>query len=253
MESDKKESYFITHKKDIQAAFSQINDGVKQYLPSICESNKVDLICGDAQTELDKLIPQLPDIGDKSVELDESMIMIAICISYYKAFKKQKLSAEVLGKMLYDLRAFQFAQMTEDEKNATTNEMFSSKRLDEQKEWATWSLKCTHPYNWAAKFIEGDDKSFDYGTDYIECGVAKVCHKFEADELVPFICLMDLLESHELGLGLHRSKTLADGDNLCDFRFKRGRSTNRTWDTEIERIRKLISNPSYEPVLKGHL
>ena len=253
MEPDNHNSYFVIHKKEIEGAFNEITEGVKQYLPSICDPKIAEAICKDAQKELKIIIPQLPDIGDKSAELDESMIMIAICISYYRAFTKHNLSVELLGKMLYDLRSFQFSEMSESEKKATADEFFSSKRLQEQKEWATWSLKCTYPYNWAAKFINGDGKEFDFGTDYKECGVAKVCHKFKADELVPFICLMDLLESDILGLGLVRTKTLADGDNLCDFRFKRGRATNRSWDTEIDKIRKLINTPSYTPVLKGQL
>ncbi|MFK5855340.1 MAG: L-2-amino-thiazoline-4-carboxylic acid hydrolase [Bacteroidota bacterium] len=253
MKSNKQMSYFILHKEEIMAAFGEINKGVKQYLPSICNQAKADLICKDAQLELDKLIPHLPDIGESNNELNEGMIMVAISISYYKVFVRQKLSVELLGKMLYDLRAFQFSEMTEEEKNAITDETFSSKRLNEQRLWTKWSLKCIYPYNWAAQFVEGDGKEFDYGTDYVECGVVKVCHKFGADKVIPFICLMDLLESNVLGLGLQRTKTLADGDNICDFRFKRGRPTNRTWDTEIEKIRKLINNPSYTPILKGHL
>ena len=229
-----------------------LNEGVKQYLPSICDADTADTICKDAQEELETLIPQLPDIGDKSAELTEGVGAIAVCLAYYKLFKRHDLSVEALGKMLYDLRSYQFSQMTEEQKQAQADEMFSSKRLEEMEKWAAWSQKCAYPYNWAAHYVEGDGKTCDFGADYFECGIAKICHKFGADDLVPFICLLDMLESKTFGLGLHRTKTLADGDNICDFRFKRGRPTEQDWDSEIDRIRKLISSPSYEPVLKGH-
>ena len=253
METTNKKTYFVAHSDEIVAIFQEINEGVKQYLPSICDAATAEAICSDTQRELEKLIPELPDIGDKSDELNEGVAAIAVGIAYYRSFKQQKMSVESLGKMLYDLRAYQYSEMTEEQKKAQADEAFSSKRLNEQKEWTKWSQKYIYPYNWAAHYVEGDGKEFDYGTDYVECGIAKICHKFEADDLVPFICLLDLLESNILGLGLARTKTLADGDNICDFRFKRGRTTDRNWDTEIGRIRKLISSPSYEPVLKGHI
>ena len=253
METTNKQTYFVTHSAEIVAIFQEINEGVKQYLPTICDVATAKVICCEAQEDLERLIPQLPDIGDKSEELNEGVAAIAVCIAYYRSFKRQKMSVELLGKMLYDLKVYQYSEMTEEQKKARADEMFSSKRLNEQKKWAKWSQKCIYPYNWAAHYVEGDDKGFDYGTDYVECGIAKICHKFEADDLVPFICLLDLLESDVFGLGLARTKTLADGDNVCDFRFKRGRTTNRNWDTEIERIKKLLRSPSYEPVLKGHI
>ncbi|MCD4784344.1 MAG: L-2-amino-thiazoline-4-carboxylic acid hydrolase [Candidatus Eremiobacteraeota bacterium] len=253
MESKTNQTFFVAHEKEIMALFNEINEGVKQYLPSICDKTVAEAICSEAEGELEKLIPQLPDIGDKSLELDNGVSSVAVGIAYYKSFKRRGISIELLGKMLYDLRTFQLNEMTEEQRKAIADEMFSTKRLSEFKEWATWSQKCLYPYNWMAYYIEGDGEEFDYGADYVECGVAKICHKFKADELVPFICLLDLLESRSLGLGLVRTKTLAMGDNVCDFRFKRGRPTTQGWDTEIDKIRKLISLPSYEPVLKGHL
>ncbi len=253
METTNKQTYFVKHREEIVEMFQGFNEGVKQYLPSICDAATAEAICSDTQGELEILIPQLPDIGDKNDELNEGVATIAVCLAYYKSFKRQEMTVESLGKMLYDLRTYQFSEMTEEQKKAQADEMFSSKRLNEQKEWAKWSQKCLYPYNWTAYYVEGDCGEFDYGTDYVECGVAKICHKFKADDLVPFICLLDLLESKTFGLGLTRTKTLADGDNVCDFRFKRGCPTDRNWETEISRIRKLIKDPSYEPILKGHL
>ncbi len=81
MKSDNQKSYFVIHKKVIEGAFNEITEGVKQYLPSICDPAIATAICTDAHKELNIIIPQLPDIGDKSTELGESMFMIAICMS----------------------------------------------------------------------------------------------------------------------------------------------------------------------------
>ena len=46
-----------------------------------------------------------------------------------------------------------------------------------------------------------------------------------ADEFVPYMCATDIPESKYGGLGLKRTKTLAEGADKCDFRYKKGPST----------------------------
>jgi hypothetical protein len=42
---------------------------------------------------------------------------------------------------------------------------------------------------------------------------------------MPYICAMDIVMSKYGDLGLHRTRTLADGCGVCDFRYKAGRDT----------------------------
>lgn len=39
------------------------------------------------------------------------------------------------------------------------------------------------------------------------------------------LCAMDIIMSKYGNLGLHRTKTLVNGDNICDFRYKAGKDT----------------------------
>jgi len=73
-------------------------------------------------------------------------------------------------------------------------------------------------------FIEGN-KEFDLGMDFIECGIRKLFHEHDADEFTPYLCAMDILMSDKGNLGLHRTGTLAEGGDKCDFRYKAGRET----------------------------
>lgn len=75
-------------------------------------------------------------------------------------------------------------------------------------------------------FIPGDGITFDYGVDYLECASCKFLAKQGAPELAPYLCPVDVLYSEALGWGLTRTKTLAEGADKCDFRFKKGGSTN---------------------------
>ena len=46
-----------------------------------------------------------------------------------------------------------------------------------------------------------------------------------ADELAPYMCLSDYVVSQTFGRGLVRYKTVAEGAEVCDFRYKQGRET----------------------------
>lgn len=59
----------------------------------------------------------------------------------------------------------------------------------------------------------------------IQSGICKFHHAQGADELAPYLCLSDHVVSEAFDRGLVRYKTLAEGADVCDFRYKNGRAT----------------------------
>ena len=86
------------------------------------------------------------------------------------------------------------------------------------------------------RFLPGDGKTFDAGYDYTECGAVKYFKAQGVAEVAPYFCLNDFLASRAQGTGLVRKGTLAQGDPLCDFRYKRDRPVTQDWDTEVPRF-----------------
>jgi hypothetical protein len=78
--------------------------------------------------------------------------------------------------------------------------------------------------DWVFEYVEGDGETFDWGRDYVECGIVKFLHSQGADELTPYLCLTDYALFGALGVELKRTMTLAEGCEKCDFRFKKGES-----------------------------
>jgi hypothetical protein len=74
-------------------------------------------------------------------------------------------------------------------------------------------------------FVEGDGEAFDYGLDVTECGICKFYRAHGAGGLAPYMCLSDYVVSRAFGRGLVRYKTIAEGAEVCDFRYKQGRET----------------------------
>ena len=78
-----------------------------------------------------------------------------------------------------------------------------------------------YPGNFVLTYIEGDGETYNFGVDYTECANVKFLKDQNALELAPFICATDKVVSELLGWGLTRTTTLAEGNQKCDFRFKK--------------------------------
>jgi hypothetical protein len=99
----------------------------------------------------------------------------------------------------------------------------------QSKKRAAQSQQRRYPADWVRVHVEGDGSAFDWGMDYLECGIVKFLHSQGADELAPYLCLTDYALLGALGIGFKRTMTLAEGCERCDFRFKRGDTTPSGW------------------------
>ena len=67
-----------------------------------------------------------------------------------------------------------------------------------------------------------------------------ICHqfsKFDAMDLVPYMCALDDVLSDRFDQGLRRTGTIAVGAAQCDFRYERGGEPQRMADQYPNKIR----------------
>jgi len=83
--------------------------------------------------------------------------------------------------------------------------------------------------DWVGDYIEGDGKTFDWGFNFHECGIHKVCKRLDAERFVPFFCLSDFSEANILGFGFSRAQTLGFGASMCDHRYVKNYKTSKGW------------------------
>ena len=93
-----------------------------------------------------------------------------------------------------------------------------------------------------AEYLIGEGNDFDWGINYLQCAILRFMMKNGGEAFAPYICMSDIALSDALGWGLTRTQTLADGCDYCDFRFKKGATTQVSSKTPevqaaIERIR----------------
>ena len=93
------------------------------------------------------------------------------------------------------------------------------KKCKFRREWAEETKKRKYENDWVVD-IPVDDKE-NYGIDYLECGVCKLCNDEKCPELAKYLCSLDYMLAELIGLKLTRTMTIANGDPKCDFRYKK--------------------------------
>lgn len=234
-------NYYLEHKKEITDDFRTTVKGVAQFWEPEFGLKRTRMLTDQALGLFDRLLPEFPDVGGER-NWDTKFIPIAAWyVALYLPMRTNGKTAEDLGKLVYELNKIGLQDVSKEKALGERERMFSRESLDKMRDWAAWTQKREHPANWVAYFMLGNGKEFDYGYDYTECALVKYFKAQGVPELAPYVCLNDFPNSAIFGSGLRRAKTIAQGDGICDFRYKKGRSVAQDWSTEIALIRSRMS------------
>lgn len=188
------------------------------------DEQEVDDILIEIRNEYESLIPQLPYVGGKP-PFTQFIIYTALYLAIYRTVAVRGKTLEEIGEILFELGRELLQKSPSLLTRMVGGMNFSRYYLHIVQKRALESQQRKYPGNYVFEYVEGDGKSFDYGVDYLECGGCKFLAEQGASELAPYICPVDILYSEKLGWGLVRTRTLAEGADRCDFRFKKGGPT----------------------------
>ena len=221
--------YYVAQKSRLLKALDKSLKYIRQTLTSHYGTAFADQIVAEAQQEFEQLLPELPYIGGKKNRLTMILVFSAGALALYRVLKAHGKTVKETGKILYDAIEAQAATTSRLKGWMLQRLTWSRYMKNKLKKMCLESQQRLYPENWVAYYIEGDNDTFDIGIDYTECAICKFFHKHGADELTPYLCLLDFPMSKANGTGLVRTTTLAEGGNRCDFRFKRGREVTQGW------------------------
>jgi hypothetical protein len=182
--------------------------------------DQAERIVGDARSRYRELVDTLPYIGGDDNPLTPALVSCARLLALYRVLQTRGVSVGEAGRLIYG--TVDAAMATAPNSIAQGARAFA-RFCEDRRRGATASQRREYPGDWLYTICEGDGVAFDFGMDYTECGIVKWFHAQGADELTPYMCLLDWPLSRSMGSGLARTMTLAEGHRCCDFRFKRGR------------------------------
>jgi L-2-amino-thiazoline-4-carboxylic acid hydrolase len=230
-------NYYLSQKNDLWKEFLQFNAGAQTCLTSLYGPEAAQGIAKEAERHFRGLIPHFPFAGGAENLNTPFLIQAGWYIAFYKAMQGHGKTALVAGKITYDLVEADWARVPPDEGRRRGALVFSAQELEKLRDYCRRTQQRRYPGDWLAIFIPGDGRTFDFGYDYTECGALKFFRSQRAAAMAPYFCLADFPRSRALGTGLVRTRTLAFGDDRCNFRYRQGRPMKQDWTTEIPKIK----------------
>jgi hypothetical protein len=176
----------------------------------------------NTRSNFERLLVDLPDIGGDRNILTPTFVLSAGGIAYIQALENNGLDVPTIGENLVQTYQSVYASLPSPVRWWLCHAEFSSKHQAELKAFAQFSQRREYSANWVMEYVEGDQQSFDFGCDYLECAVLKLVQNLGMQKYMPYICVGDFAVSKALGTGLQRTQTFFCGGTCCDFRYKKG-------------------------------
>ncbi len=242
-------NYYISRKSKLLKSFDKTASLVRDSVISSYGSDFADTLYREVRQEYEALIPRIPRIdGIRGGPLNTFLVISAQELAVYKVMKKYSKTAGEAWEICHDaliLRMERFSKIKRWLLTRLMNSGILKKRM--QKRAKTGQQLRFGEFG--VKYVTGDGKNFDYGMDYVACGIHKFMQNQGAEEFAPYVCMSDIALSDALGWGLIRTETIADGCEICDFRFKMGGKTQISSKTPevqatIEKIGKKEASQS---------
>ncbi len=221
--------YFISRKPKLLKDFDKASKHfTRVFKDCLCDTYSDGIII-EIREEYSNLIPSIPFIANNKFLI----IITTECTQYiamYRVLHKRGMPTEECGRMIVliaeeriksapqvILRLFGWFTHTAMGRRWT------------KKMYVDFPSKLNSPYAGKAIFVTGTGKEFDFGVDIQECGLRRYFNELEADDIMPYICLIDHIQARAMKVGMHRTETLASGASRCDFRWKKGWEAQNAW------------------------
>ncbi len=172
----------------------------------------IKLLKTNAKKRYKEIILDLPDIG--SVTKNSLRICLsggALWLAFYETCE-EKISDEEFGEMVKETMKAPLIVKAFSSKKPFTKKA----QIKKEKSVARDNNASDSEFNWKTEFIKGRDEN-EYTIIYKKCGLCALARKLNHPELVKYMCVLDIMSVDMLGGVLHRTKTLAEGKDCCDF------------------------------------
>jgi hypothetical protein len=170
--------------------------------------------------EYEMLIPEIPCIkGPRGRALNTFLLITAQELAVWRAMKGRGKPAAEAWELCHQAIRAKAGRIPRWKRWLSRRLMFSRlvRRIFARRE----KLGQTHRLgDFQIQYLLGDGSEFDLGVNYLQCGNHRFALEHGGEEFTPYICMSDIALSDAMGWGLIRTRTLADGCDHCDFRFK---------------------------------
>ena len=174
---------------------------------------------GFPQSTADKIISEYDKIAARAKDIGKSRLISSYTMGiYFIAMNRStgKDAEENFGIFRDGLCASKLFRKAVGNAESYLDEKKMAGRL----KWSEDSHKRLYENDWVLDILPGNGE-YDLGYDYHRCGICKLCSDEGCPELAKYLCRMDFVLADIMGMKLVRTGTIAEGADICDFRYSR--------------------------------
>lgn len=225
--TEEEKSHSLALKTRLLRGFDSVASAMKKVIAFHYTIDFAEATIKEARQEFEALIPQIPYLGSSNDPLTKSLVGALYYLALYRVLRKHGETAVEVGKLTDEITEVYLASLPWLSKTGLRlfwRLMFTwlGRKIIARQAAASQKRRC--PEGFVYRYVKGEGRDFDFGMDVVECGICKFFQKQGDDEFTPFICHFDFPISRLADSGLVRTLTLAEGNEKCDFRYKRGRN-----------------------------
>jgi hypothetical protein len=221
--------YYLQNREKLLAEHRKMAEAGRAFAAERYGEAFADTLIHESLAEFEGLIPELPYIGGKQNPLTGNLVSSAGALAVYRVMQRHSKTVEETGELLYRLMEAWIRRYPRLVRHLMGRYYLSWLSQRQSKKRSALSQQRRYPADWVRVHVEGDGQAFEWGVDYLECGIVKFLRSQGAAELAPYLCLTDYALFSALGIKLERTMTLAEGCEKCNFRFRWGGETPGGW------------------------
>jgi hypothetical protein len=158
-----------------------------------------------------------------------AVFICSINLALYLALKKRGVDVHDFGNAMLTGLAKAPASAPPDQSDPANFALF--------KAGADASQQSAAPGEFVYEVHMDDGEDLDWGMNIKSCAICHQYTKYDAMDLVPYMCATDDVESDKGDQGLRRTGSIAVGAHRCDFRYKSGGEPQRLAAQYPDKIR----------------
>ena len=187
---------------------------IKRALKTKYGNKDVKTIVGNAKTEYRKLLNKADDIGSKN-PMASNLYMCLLFFSFMQG-SNGKISAEDLKDIMRITLSDPIVLKLMGNKDFNDPKELNKfkEHIYKNSDWAELHRK-EYPETWKFNFDDSHQDGVYYY--FTKCPIAKFFKDNNLEEITPIFCELDHLTIKARKAKLYRDKTLAKGDDMCDF------------------------------------
>ena len=182
----------------------------KKHVPEMSASKRR-AVFRRIQEEYKAMLERTPGVGSKENSLEDDLI--GACWFFPLAKADPDMSPERMDDVIAAGIQSNFMQKSH-RKERENGTLFSDEVQDKKLQEAERSRHSKYEMDWKFTYEKGEDEFY---CTYTECGICKLAQREHMENWLPCLCRMDYGTYDMVGAELIRTKTLAAGDDCCNF------------------------------------